>query len=50
MFLIILVYWRAKSMGDVEPADYKLHHAFLVAGLALAAFFIGAVSSVWGLF
>jgi amino acid permease len=50
MFLIILVYWKAKSMGDVEPADYKLHHAFLVAGLALAAFFIGAVSSVWGLF
>lgn len=50
MFLIILVYWKAKSLGDVEPSDYKVHHAFLVAGLALVAFFVGAVSSVWGLF
>jgi len=50
MFLIILVYWKAKFRGDVEPSDYKMHHAFLVAGLALVAFFLGAVTSVWELF
>ncbi len=49
MFLIIYVYWRAKKEGDIEPSKYTLHYTFLVASIALIAFFLGAASSFYGI-
>jgi amino acid permease len=49
MFLMIYVYWKAKKTGDIEPERYKLHFTALITGLAIIAFFVGAVSSIYGI-
>jgi amino acid permease len=48
MFLMIYVYWKAKTEGDIEPKQYKLSFTYAITGVALIAFLIGAVSSVYG--
>ncbi len=50
MLLIILIYWRAKHVGDVKPSKYQLHHVWFLIGLLVLAFSIGAMHSVWKLF
>lgn len=46
MFLMIYVYWKAKSEGDIEPKQYKLSFTYAITGLALVAFLVGATSSI----
>lgn len=50
MLLIILIYWRAKQLGDLKPTKYKLHHTLLLAALLVVAFTFGAIYSVIKLF
>ena len=48
MFLMIFIYWKAKTQGDIEPKKYRLQFTVAITGLALIAFFVGAASSVYG--
>lgn len=50
MLLIIMIYWRAKHLGDVPPGKYKLHHTLLLAAILVVAFTVGAVHSMIKLF
>lgn len=50
MFLVLLIYWRAKQRGDLSVGKYKLHHATLLVILLLIALSIGTVYSVVKLF
>ena len=50
MLLLIVIYWRAKQTGDLEPGKYKLHHMSLVMMALVAALTVGAAYSVWKLF
>ncbi len=50
LLLIILIYWRAKTKGDLKPTAFKLHHTLLLAVLLILALVIGAVYSVVKLF
>lgn len=50
MLLLVLVYWKAKREGALDPVSYKLHHAVLISVLTLVVFSVGAVYSVYGIF
>ncbi|MBT4120671.1 MAG: amino acid permease [Candidatus Magasanikbacteria bacterium] len=50
MMLLVLVYWRAKQLGDLKKSKYRLHHALLLSIPLLLALAIGAVYSVMKLF
>lgn len=51
MLLIILIYWRARHIGDVKKlSKYKLHHVWLLAALLVLVFTLGALYSVIKLF
>ena len=50
MLTFILVYWRAKRLGDIEPGKYHLDHIYLLAAILFLVFAIGAVNSVVKLF
>jgi len=50
MLLILLIYWRAKKLGDLDPGKYKLHHIALVGALLLLVLTAGAVYSVFKIF
>lgn len=50
MLLILLIFWRAKQLGDVPPGRYHLHHAVFLWILLLVALGIGTVWSVVRLF
>lgn len=50
MITIILIYWRAKTKGDLEPPVYKLHHTLPLAAILLLALVFGAIYSVVKLF
>ena len=50
MFLILLIYWRAKQREDLPVGKYKLHHAALLVILLLITLSVGAVYSVIKLF
>src|SRR3989339_753960 len=50
MLLILLIYWRAKKLGDLDPGKYKLHHIALLGALLLLVLTVGAVYSVFVLF
>mgnify|MGYP001614924986 CR=1 FL=1 len=50
MFLVLLIYWRAKGRGDLPSGEYKLHHTTLLAMILLVALSIGAVYSIIKLF
>ncbi|MFH1292343.1 MAG: aromatic amino acid transport family protein [bacterium] len=50
MLLIILIYWKAKQKGDLDPGKYKLHHTLLLAILLIFALAVGAMYSVLKLF
>lgn len=50
MLLVILIYWRAKQVGDLNPGKYRLHHTLLLAVLLIIALVAGAIYSVVKLF
>ncbi len=50
VLLVLLIYWKAKQHGDIEPGKYKLHHTALLGAVLAFVFAIGAVYSVWNLF
>lgn len=50
MLLILLIFWRAKQLGDMPQGKYRLHHATLLAIILLFALSIGAIYSVVKLF
>jgi len=50
LLLLVLIYWRAKSLGDLPVGKYKLHHTALLAALLFLAFSFGAIYSVVKLF
>jgi tyrosine-specific transport protein len=50
MLLLILIYWRAKQLGDLKPGRYKLHHTAFLAIALIIALSIGAGYSVYKLF
>lgn len=50
MFLIILIYWRAKQMGTLPVGKYQLHHTALLIACLLVALAVGAIYSVYNLF
>ncbi len=49
MFLLVLVYWKAKQSGEMDPVKYNLHHAVLISAFVLIAFSLGAVYSLYGM-
>lgn len=50
MLAIILIYWRAKRLGDIQPGKYHLDHIYLLAAILVFAFVVGAANSVVKLF
>ncbi len=50
MLIIILIYWRAKRLGDIEPGKYQLDNVYLLAGALILMFVVGAMYSVAKLF
>ena len=50
LFLVVLIYWRAKHLGHLKRSKYNLHHTYLLAALILLALSIGTVYSVMKLF
>lgn len=50
MLLILLIFWRAKQLGDVPPGRYRLHHTVFLWILLLLALGVGTVWSVVKLF
>lgn len=49
MLLVLLIYWKAKQMGDLPPGKYRVHHATVLAMLLLVALTLGVVYSVIGI-
>lgn len=50
ILIIILIYWRAKTKGDLDPGKYKLHHTLILVILLLIALTIGAIYSIVNFF
>ncbi len=50
MIMSILIYWRAKQCGHLEPSKYQLHHTAWLIIILLVAFTVGAVYSVLKIF
>ena len=50
MMVLILIYWRAKTLGHLSPSKYKLHYAWLMMVPLIIALTVGAVYSVVKLF
>jgi len=50
VFLTLLIYWRAKSHGDLPAGKYHLHHTVLLAVLLILALTIGAGYSLMKVF
>jgi tyrosine-specific transport protein len=50
MLMVILIYWKAKQVGDLPAGKFKLHHTLLLAILLIIVLSIGAVYSVVKLF
>ena len=46
--LIILMYWRAKKLGDRQP-EYHLKKHYALGTVLILMFIIGAVYQVWSL-
>jgi len=50
MLMVIIIYWRAKQIGDLKPGKYRLHHTLLLAVLLILALVVGVIYSVVKLF
>ncbi|PIR75757.1 MAG: hypothetical protein CO030_04435 [Candidatus Magasanikbacteria bacterium CG_4_9_14_0_2_um_filter_42_11] len=50
MLLVLLIYWRAKKLGDLDPGKYRLHHIALIGALLLLVLTAGAIYSVFKIF
>lgn len=46
LFLLLLIYWKAKQLGDLPAGKYKIHYAAVLIGLLLVALSIGVIYSV----
>lgn len=50
MLILVLIYWRAKTLGHLKSSKYKLHNVWLVMVPLVIALTVGAVYSVVKLF
>jgi amino acid permease len=50
MIIAVLIFWRAKQLGDLKPGKYKLHHTLLLTVVLLVALIFGAIYSIIKLF
>ncbi len=50
MLLLVIIYWRAKQLGDLDVGKYKLHHMALLIVPLVLALIVGAIYSVYKLF
>lgn len=50
LLAIIAIYWRARSLGDLQPKNFGLHHAYVLAVILLLALFLGTLYSTLKLF
>jgi len=50
MLLLVLIYWRARHLGDLGKSKYRLHNIWLLVVLLVFALTVGAVYSVVKLF
>jgi hypothetical protein len=48
--MMVLIYWRARQVGDIKASRYKLNHFWLLAGIVLLVFTIATVYSIIKLF
>lgn len=46
MLMLILIYWKAKQLGDLSVGKYKLHHVALLAVILIIALTIGGIYSI----
>lgn len=46
--IIIAIYWRAKSRGDLFPHSYGLRHSLLLSVLVIIVFLIASIYSIIG--
>lgn len=45
--IIVLIYWRAKKKGDISARNYQLHHTWLLSGLIILIFTLGAFITIF---
>lgn len=50
MLLIVLIYWKAKQIGDLNSGGFKLHHVLLLAIPLTLVLIVGAIYSTIKLF
>jgi len=50
MAMLVLIYWKAKQEGDIEPSNYNLHHTLLFGVLAFVALALGSLYSLMKMF
>jgi amino acid permease len=50
MLVLVLIYWRAKTLGHLRQSKYKVHNVWLAVVLLVIALTVGAVYSVVKLF
>ena len=50
MLVLVLIYWRAQTLGHLKSSKYKLHNVWLVIVPLVVALTVGAVYSVVKLF
>lgn len=50
MLVILLIYWKAKQVGDIRVGKYRLHHTSLLFAVLLLALSLGAVYSMYNTF
>lgn len=50
LVLIVLIYWRAKQVGDLKRGKFQLHHTWWLVVLLLVALTIGTVYSIQKMF
>ena len=50
MLVLVLIYYRAKTLGHLNPSKYRLHHVWLAVVPLVIALTVGAVYSVVKLF
>lgn len=50
MIALVYIYWKSVQQAEYCPVKYRLHHTLLIVIMALIAFTIGAIYSIFRLF
>ncbi|PIZ95665.1 MAG: hypothetical protein COX81_00385 [Candidatus Magasanikbacteria bacterium CG_4_10_14_0_2_um_filter_37_12] len=50
MLFILVIYWRAKHVGDLTKSKFKLHHVWLLFAILVFVLSVGAFYSLTSLF